>query len=182
MFIIENYSVAVLMCFITMICWGSWANTQKMATRSWPFQLFYWDYGLGVLLVILVAALTFGSFGPSGRSFMADVSQAGSQSIIWAILGGIIFNLSNILLVGAVDIAGLAVAFPLAIGLALIIATITNYIANPVGNPYLLFLGIAAVVIALIADAIAYKRLPAEGQIENNAPKNGPNDGLTAGL
>jgi glucose uptake protein len=164
MFIIENYPVAVLMCFITMICWGSWANTQKMATRSWPFQLFYWDYGLGVLLVILLAALTFGSFGPDGRSFFPDVAQSDGQSVLWAILGGIIFNLSNILLVGAVDIAGLAVAFPLAIGLALIIATVTNYIAHPVGNPYLLFLGIASVIVALAADAIAYKRLPAEGQ------------------
>ncbi len=164
MFITENYTIAVIMCFITMICWGSWANTQKMTARTWPFQLYYWDYGLGVLLISLIAAFTFGSFGPDGRSFLTDVSQAYGQAIFWAILGGIIFNLSNILLVGAVDIAGLAVAFPLAIGLALIIATITNYIATPVGNPYLLFMGIACVILALVADALAYKRLPARGQ------------------
>lgn len=164
MVIIENYSVAVLLCFITMLCWGSWPNTQKLATKSWPFQLFYWDYGYGVLIVALIMALTLGSFGMSGRSFIPDLLQASSHSIGWAILGGIIFNISNILLVGAVDIAGLAVAFPLAIGIALIIATITNYIANPVGNPYLLFLGISSVIIALIADAIAYKKLPSTGQ------------------
>ncbi|MEN8227714.1 MAG: GRP family sugar transporter [Bacteroidota bacterium] len=164
MVIIENYSVAVVMCFITMLCWGSWANTQKLATRSWPFQLFYWDYGFGVLIISLIAALTAGSFGAEGRSFFTDLSQAGGQAIWWALLGGIIFNLGNILLVGAVDIAGLAVAFPLAIGLALIIATITNYITNPVGNPWMIFLGIGSVVIALVADAIAYKRLPSDGK------------------
>ncbi|MEN8251078.1 MAG: GRP family sugar transporter, partial [Bacteroidota bacterium] len=140
------------------------ANTQKLATKSWKFQLFYWDYGYGVLLISLFFALTFGSFGSSGRSFIIDLQQASGQSIGWAILGGVIFNLSNILLVGAVDIAGMAVAFPLAVGIALIIATITNYIANPIGNPYLLFLGIASVIIALVADVIAYRRIPSIGR------------------
>lgn len=164
MVIVDNYSVAVAMSFITMLCWGSWANTQKLATKNWKYQLFYWDYGFGVLILALVLALTMGSFGSSGRSFIVDLQQASNQSIGWAVLGGIIFNLSNVLLVGAVDIAGLAVAFPLAIGLALIIATITNYIASPLGNPYFLFLGVACVIIALVADVLAYKKIPSSGQ------------------
>lgn len=164
MVIIDNYSIAVLMCFITMFCWGSWANTQKLTSKNWKYQLFYWDYGYGVLIIALLLALTMGSFGSSGRSFLVDLQQASNQSIGWAILGGIIFNLSNILLVGAVDIAGLAVAFPLAIGLALVIATVTNYAANPLGNPYFLFLGVACVIIALAADVLAYRKISSTGQ------------------
>jgi len=163
MVIVESYVVAVILCFITMLCWGSWANTQKLASKEWRFQLFYWDYALGVLLISVLLALTMGSLGQTGRAFLPDLGQADFGSLGYAVLGGVIFNASNILLVGAVDIAGLAVAFPLAIGLALIIATVTNYLANPVGDPVLLFAGVAAVVIALLADAVAYKRLPAHG-------------------
>ena len=163
MIAVESYTIAVVMCFVTMICWGSWANTQKLASKEWRFQLFYWDYALGVLLISVMLALTLGSFGPDGRAFLPDLGQADMSALGYALLGGVIFNASNILLVGAVDIAGLAVAFPLAIGIALIIATMTNYLANPVGDPVLLFLGVAAVIIALAADAIAYKRLPTHG-------------------
>ncbi|MFA5044321.1 MAG: GRP family sugar transporter [Paludibacter sp.] len=164
MVIIDNYSVAVAMSFITMLCWGSWANTQKLASKNWKYQLFYWDYGYGVLIIALLFALTMGNSGSAGRSFFVDLQQASNQSIGWAILGGIVFNLSNILLVGAIDIAGLAVAFPLAIGLALIIATITNYVANPLGDPYFLFIGVACVIIALVADVLAYRKIPSSEQ------------------
>lgn len=164
MVIIDSYGLAVLLCFVTMLCWGSWANTQKLASKEWAFQLFYWDYAIGVLLFALVFAFTFGSFGQSGRSFLADVSQAAPKSIGLALLGGVVFNLSNILFVGAIDIAGLAVAFPIAIGLALAIGVVVNYIAAPAGNAALLFSGVAAVVIAIILDAMAYKRLPTIGQ------------------
>ena len=51
MFIVESYGVAVALCFVTMLCWGSWANTQKLASQEWRFQLFYWDYSIGVLLL-----------------------------------------------------------------------------------------------------------------------------------
>lgn len=161
MLAIESYPVAVALCFLTMLCWGSWANTQKLASREWRFPLFYWDYAFGVLAVSVLLALTMGSVGADGRSFLADLRQARVQPLGLALLGGAIFNFSNIVLVGAVDVAGLAVAFPLAIGLALIIATITNYLAHPVGNPVLLFCGVASVILALGADVLAYSRLPA---------------------
>jgi glucose uptake protein len=152
------------MCFVTMLCWGSWANTQKLASKEWRFQLFYWDYAIGVLLLSLVLAFTMGSMGTAGRGFLADVGQA-TGSVIWsALLGGIIFNLSNILLVAAIDIAGMAVAFPIGVGLALAIGVITNYVKMPIGNPVILFLGVAGVVVAIIVDALAYKKLPSEGQ------------------
>jgi len=164
MVVVESYLIAVVMCVITMICWGSWANTQKLATKQWPFQLYYWDYAIGVVILSLIFAFTLGSFGNAGRSFLPDLGQATFKSLSMAFLGGVIFNLSNILLVAAIDIAGLAVAFPIGVGLALALGVITNYIATPLGNPFLLFLGVGFVIVAIIVDALAYKRLPSEGQ------------------
>ena len=164
MVIVESYFLAVIMCVITMICWGSWANTQKLATKEWPFQLYYWDYAIGVVILSLIFAFTLGSFGTSGRPFLTDLGQATLIALLLAFLGGVIFNLSNILLVAAIDIAGMAVAFPIGVGLALALGVITNYMATPLGNPMILFLGVALIVIAIIVDAFAYKRLPAQGQ------------------
>lgn len=164
MVVIESYPLAVVMCFVTMLCWGSWANTQKLASREWKFQLFYWDYSIGVLLFTLILALTMGSMGSSGRGFFADLGQAGAKYLGSAFLGGVIFNIANILLVAAIDIAGLAVAFPVGIGLALAIGVITTYRVDPSGNAVILFLGVASVALAVIFDALAYKKLPSQGQ------------------
>ena len=127
MVLIQSYHVAVLMCIITMICWGSWANTQKLASKEWRFQLFYWDYCLGVLLLTLIFAFTLGSMGDHPRGFMEDLRQADVKYIGYAMLGGVIFNIANILLVAAIDIAGMAVAFPIGIGLALVIGVFMSY-------------------------------------------------------
>ena len=164
MVVVQLYPVAVVMCFITMLCWGSWANTQKLASKEWRFQLFYWDYAIGVLVLSLILAFTVGSMGSVGRSFLKDLAQAEESALRSAFLGGVIFNLANILIVAAIDIAGMAVAFPVGIGLALVIGVIYNYIATPLGNPVLLFLGVAGVTLAIIVDAIAYKRLPSQSQ------------------
>ncbi|QSH41387.1 multidrug DMT transporter permease [Lentisphaerota bacterium ZTH] len=159
MFIVQSYTLAVIMCVITMLCWGSWANTQKLASKSWRFQLFYWDYAIGIVILSLILAFTLGSHGVAGRGFIADLNQASASSIGLAILGGIIFNAANILLVAAIDIAGMAVAFPIGIGLALVIGVIANYVPGASGNPYVLFAGVAGVTLAIILDAVAYKRL-----------------------
>jgi glucose uptake protein len=163
MLIVESYTLAVAMCFVTMLCWGSWANTQKLASEEWQFQLFYWDYSIGVLLLTLLLAFTIGSTGEEGRGFMADISQANKDALTSAFLGGVVFNLANILLVVAIDIAGMAVAFPVGIGLALVIGVVTNYMASPVGDPLYLFLGVALITIAIVIDAIIYRRLPSDG-------------------
>jgi glucose uptake protein len=160
MVVIDSYGWAVFLAFITMLCWGSWANTQKLATKTWPFQLYYWDYAIGVLLLSLLLAFTAGSIGTEGRSFIADLSQADSSSLLSALMGGAVFNIANILLVAAIAIAGMAVAFPIGIGLALAIGVITNYIATPLGNPLILFLGVAFVIVAIVLDALAYRKLP----------------------
>jgi glucose uptake protein len=158
MFIIENYSVAVFFCIITMLCWGSWANTQKLAANTWRFELFYWDYVLGILLMSLLFAFTLGSMGEGGRSFMTDLQQADSTNIGSAILGGVIFNAANILLGAAIAIAGMSVAFPVGIGLALVIGVIVNYLDNPVGDSSRLFIGVSLIALAILLNAYAYRK------------------------
>ena len=160
MFVVHSYPLAVVLCVITMFCWGSWANTRKLAPKDWRFELFYWDYTIGVLLLTLALGLTLGSSGTEGRSFAADLSQAAPASIGSALLGGAIFNLANILLVAAIEVAGMAVAFPVGIGLALILGVIVNYLATPLGNGPLLALGVLLVTLAIVLDASAYRRLP----------------------
>ncbi len=160
MFVVHSYPLAVVFCVLTMLCWGSWANSRKLAGKDWRFELFYWDYTLGLLLLTLVLGLTLGSTGTEGRSFVTDLSQASGGSFGSALLGGAIFNLANILLVAAIEVAGMAVAFPVGIGLALIIGVIVNYIAAPVGNGALLAIGVVLVTLAIVLDAVAYRRLP----------------------
>ncbi len=158
MFIVQNYALAVVFCIITMLCWGSWANTQKLAGKTWRFELFYWDYVIGILIFSLLSAFTIGSVGKEGRSFLDDLQQAGSSNILSALIGGFIFNAANILFSAAIAIAGMAVAFPIAIGLALVLGVIVNYAASQKGDPVFLFAGVALVAIAIVINAAAYKK------------------------
>jgi len=139
-----------------MACWGSWANTLKLCP-GFRFQLFYWDYVIGLLIGAAVWGMTLGSIGSTGTGFFADLSQAGTHSILLAMTGGVIFNIANLLLVTAIDIAGLAVAFPVGIGLALVVGAVSSYVIAPQGNSLLLFGGIALVVVAIVFDALAYR-------------------------
>jgi glucose uptake protein len=159
MFIVENYGLAIILCLVTMFCWGSWANTTKLTTKTWRFELFYWDYGFGILIATLLLAFTLGSNGTAGRAFLADIKQADTSSMLSAFAGGVIFNLANILLVAAIAIAGMSVAFPVGIGIALVLGVIVNYISSPQGNPVLIFGGVGLIVIAIILNAKAYQKL-----------------------
>ncbi len=157
MVFVTSYSWAVFFCVVTMFCWGSWGNTQKLAGKNWRYELFYWDYVAGVLLLSLIAGLTFGSFGSTGRSFIPDLVQADSSDIFSAFLGGVIFNAANLLLAASVSIAGMSVAFPVGIGLALILGVIINYAGAPKGDPVLLFTGVLLIAIAIVMNATAYR-------------------------
>lgn len=163
MMIIDSYPTAVLLCLVTMLCWGSWANTMKLTGKNWFFQLYYWDYALGVLLFSLLFAFTLGSTGGEGRHFLDDLFQGNSRNLCYAFLSGALFNLSNIMLVTVISIAGMAIAFPIGVGLALVLGVIFGYLAKPVGNPWILFAGLCFVVIAIILDGIAYSRIPSTG-------------------
>lgn len=157
MMLVHSYPLAITLCVITMICWGSWANTLKMEPRSYPFSLFYWDQGIGYVLLPLLVGLTFGSLGTHGRSLIEDLRQGSWNSYEWALLGGAVWNLANVLFMSALDLAGMAVAFPIAIGLALVEGVLINYIAEPKGSPALIFGGVSLVMLAIILDALAYR-------------------------
>ncbi len=159
MLIVESYPLAVALIVVTMICWGSWANTQKLASKEWSFPLFYWDYAIGVMLFSLTLGVTLGSSGEQGMGFLANLQQADQNVVLKAITAGVIFNIANLLLVAAIDIAGMAVAFPIAIGLALVLGVVDNYIKQPIGDPLFIFGGVALVTIAIILNAISYKKL-----------------------
>lgn len=159
MYVVQNYGLAIVLCVITMLCWGSWANTTKLTTKTWRFELLYWDYGFGILITTLLLAFTLGSYGDEGRSFMNDIGQAGNSNLFSAFVGGVVFNLANILLVAAIGIAGMSVAFPVGIGIALVLGVIVNYISTPQGNSVLIFGGVTLIALAIILNARAYHNL-----------------------
>lgn len=156
MFIVNSYTLAIVLCVVTMLCWGSWGNTQKLAGKTWRYELFYWDYVIGILVFSLLMGFTLGSIGEQGRSFVPDLMQVTSLGVVSAIFGGIIFNLSNILLSASISLAGLSVAFPLGVGLALVLGVFNTYFFNGQhGDPVLIFSGVALIVVALIFNGIA---------------------------
>jgi glucose uptake protein len=177
----QTYIASLLLTFLTMICWGSWANTFKM-TGKWRFELFYYDYAIGVMLAAIVAALTFGTLGSDGFQFMDDLSQTGKRNMLFGFAAGVVFNLANMLLVAAISVAGMAVAFPVGIGLALVIGVIWNYVIKPQGSPVLLFGGSAIIVAAIIVDSFAYKAYAAAkleqkakaGMLKTSKPRVSP--------
>lgn len=157
MFIVQSYPLAIFFCFVTMLCWGSWGNTQKLAAKTWRYELFYWDYVIGLLLFSLLSAFTLGSFGTEGRSFLDDLMQADGRNLFSAFLGGVVFNASNILLAAAVALCGMSVAFPVGVGLALVLGVLINYFGAAKGDPLFIFLGVALIAAAIVMNGLAYR-------------------------
>jgi glucose uptake protein len=164
MLLVNTYTQAVLLSIITMLCWGSWPNTQKLTSKSWRFELFYWDYVWGIILMSLLFAFIPGSWGNKGNNFWQDLMQADWINIISSFIGGIIFNLANILFVAALTIGGMLVTFTIAIGVGLVIGILINYLAVPIGNEYYLFGGVVLIVLAIFFSAIAHKRLSKQAE------------------
>ena len=155
MFTPQSLGLALLMMITSAICWGSWANTYK-GVKNYRFELFYWDYAIGIFLISLILALTMGSTGHNELSFLNNVHAADHSNIIHALIGGALFNLANLLLVAAIDMAGLAVAFPISIGIALVVGTVLSYALQPRGSAGLLALGVLFALLAVILDGKAY--------------------------
>lgn len=168
MIVLTNYWLAILFCVFAMICWGSWSNTQKLVQSNWRFELFYWDLIIGILLMSVISAFTVGSMGETGRSFVEDLKQADMSSILFAMLGGLLWNMGNLLLVAAIAIAGMSVAFPIGGGLAWVLGIILNYInvlakgGNPSNNPVELWIGVAIIVAAIVLSGKSYQKLSKE--------------------
>src|SRR3984885_14253645 len=163
MFTPPSLTIALLMMATSAICWGSWANTYK-GVKNYRFELFYWDYAIGIFLVSLILALTMGSAGHDSTSFLNNVHSADTSNVVYALIGGALFNLANLLLVAAIDMAGLAVAFPISIGIALVVGVVLSYALQPRGNPLFLAIGVACAFVAVIMDGKAYGSLPAAGR------------------
>jgi glucose uptake protein len=161
MILVQNYTLAVLLCAVAMICWGSWQNTQNLIGKSWRFEHYYWDFSVGILLFALLMAFTFGSIGNEGRSFIPDLKQADPSNLMSAALGGIIWNIGTLLLVAAISVAGMSVAFPIGGGIGWTLGILINYIGKPEGNPLFLFGGTAFIVLAIIMSMQSYRKLAA---------------------
>lgn len=161
MTLIQSYLPAVILLVFSMICWGSWANMQKLTAKTWRFEFFYFDFVRGLLITAVVAAFTLGSFGPDGRPFLEDIAKANTQSMLYAVAGGIVWNLGTLLLTAAMAIAGMAVGFPIGGGLAWVLGILINFfIQGPQGNNVpLLFTGVALIAAAIFFSMLAYKKL-----------------------
>ncbi|MBE9509580.1 MAG: multidrug DMT transporter permease [Bacteroidetes bacterium] len=168
MILIQNYSLAIFFTILAMICWGSWANTQKIAAKTWRFELFYWDLIVGIAIMSLVTAFTVGSLGVQGRTFLEDLATADFSSIGFAMLGGILWNIGNILLVAAISVAGLAIAFPIGGGIAWILGIIINYILILLSGqeasekPVTLWIGVVIIITAIVLSGKIYDKVAKE--------------------
>jgi len=168
MIILSNYWLAILFCVFAMVCWGSWSNTQKLVQGNWRFELYYWDLIIGILLMAVFAAFTLGSLGNTGRSFLMDIRQADSASVMYAMLGGLLWNAGNLLMVAAIAIAGMSVAFPIGGGIAWVLGIVLNYInvlmkgGVPSNKPMELWIGVLIIVVAIFLSGKSYQKLSKE--------------------
>ena len=177
MILVDNYILAILCCVYCCLCWGSWANTQKMVTsKSWSFELFYWDLAFGLFFTALLGALTLGSLGSEGRTFFEDLAAMDWNSMKYALLGGIVWNFGNIFLTAAIAVAGMSIGFPIGGGLAWIGGIIFNYLlitlAGEVypGNQALLWIGVVVIIVAICICGKAYGKMSAS---QASTPKKG---------
>lgn len=173
MFIVESYGFAVALCCVTMLCWGSWGNTQKLAAKTWRYELFYWDYVIGILIFSLCWGITLGSIGEAGRSFFDDLSQVSLSNFFSALLGGIVFNASNILLSSSMSLAGMSVAFPVGVGLAMALGVFINYFTQPKGDAIILFVGVFLILLAILTNSIASGKVVKNSDIDRTRRKAG---------
>jgi|HubBroStandDraft_1064217.scaffolds.fasta_scaffold109402_2 glucose uptake protein len=148
---------SLLLLLLTLFCWGSWANTQKLVYK-WRFELFYYDFAVGVALCMLIAVYTFGSANPQELTVSDNMMIAGYRKIAYSMATGLVINLANIMLVAAISVSGLAVSFPIAFGVGLIVMSLTNFIGNPASNnSALLFSGLVLILGAVLAEIFAYR-------------------------
>lgn len=174
----SSHEMVLLLGIVSMICWGSWASTFKLTAPKWRFELYYFDFAFGLALTAVIIAITLGSMGDE-LSFADNLLIARKRYLAFALIAGAVFNLGNMLLMAAVSIAGISVAFPLSLGTALVIGTIENYVQRKTGSAALLFAGVAFVVAAIVLAAMAYGRVAHTGK---SVQKSGATKGIIIGI
>ena len=183
MYYCADYGLAVALCVVTMFCWGSWGNTQKLAGKTWRYELFYWDYVIGILLFSLLMGLTMGSCGENAAwGFLANLKASFGKTWLYPLAAGVIFNLSNILLSAAIAVAGMSVAFPVGVGLALVGGTVSNYLQDGKGDPIFLWGGLALIVVSIVCNALAFKAKATTAATDSSATRKGLILAIFAGL
>jgi glucose uptake protein len=186
MILVTNYVLGLVCCIYCCICWGSWGNTQKLVARKdWSFELFYMDFTIGLIITALLGALTLGSMGSQGEGFIQNLSNIDGYSLLYALLGGIVWNFGTIFLTASMAVAGMSVGFPIGGGLGWIGGIVFNYIlvvsagsAYP-GNETLLWLGVAVIIIAILLNGRAYGKLSSS---HHQTPMKGIVCALIAGI
>jgi glucose uptake protein len=153
-----SYLLALILAIVCIVCWSSWANTFRIAGPKWRFELFYFDFAIGMVIAAGLAAVTFGMLGIDGFTVLDDVSLAGKRQEVMAILAGFAFNLGNIMIVAAMSIAGMSMAFPVGISMALISAGAIDYALHRTASPLLLAAGSITLAAAAVFDALAWRR------------------------
>jgi glucose uptake protein len=149
----DSFAASLVLMILSMLCWGSWANTFTLCRGKYRFELFYWDYVAGVMLGVLgLSAL----LAPASAVFHGGMAAG---NVAWAVLAGIVFNLGNVLLVAAISLAGLSVAFPICIGLALLIGVGVGWYIAPAVPLGPLVAGSALILAAMVMDAVAYRAI-----------------------
>lgn len=162
MFVPQTFAIALVMTVLSTCCWGSFANTFKV-TKNYRFELYYWDYGFGIFLMSVLWALTMGSVHGGPTSFLANLHQADGLNLLYAALGGFIFNIANVLLIAGIEMVALAIAFPISIGIALVEGVLLSYMLKPQGSAVLLGMGVAMALLAVILVGKSYAALRPAG-------------------
>jgi glucose uptake protein len=145
----------LLLLVISAFCWGSWANTFKVI-KTWRFEYFYYDFTAGILLTTVIAAFTLGSMNSQDLTFQDNFLLASFRKMAWALASGLVFNLGNIFLLAATAVSGMSVAFPIALGIALVADAIWDFAYNPQASILLLFSGVFLVTIGIVMNILAY--------------------------
>jgi glucose uptake protein len=151
----QTYAVTIFLMVFSMLCLGSWAVTYKAS--GWRFELYYFDFSFGLLVAAAILAFTVGSMGFDGFTFLDDMLHAGKRQWFYAFTAGMVFNLANMLLMAAIAVAGMTVAFPISAGLALIAGVVIGRFQKAAGNPLMAFAGCVLIFAAILAAGAAYR-------------------------
>lgn len=152
----QSYPAVLFLMVLSLICLGSWASAFKFAGK-WRFELFYLDFAIGLLLASVIFAFTVGNIGYDGFNVIDAMQNAGKRQWMYAFVAGVLFNLGNMLLLAAVSVSGLAVAFPMGMGMALLLGTGLGIAARPVGSSLLLGLGCLLILTSILVNAASYR-------------------------
>ncbi len=154
----QSYPAVLFLMVLSLVCLGSWATTFKFAGK-WRFELFYFDFAVGLFLAAVLYAFTVGNFGFDGFNFLDDLQHAGKRQWMYGFLAGLIFNLGNMLLMAAVSVMGISLAFPMTAGIALLVGTGVGFASRASGNPMMLLLGCGLVLTSIIVTALLYRMI-----------------------